>query len=107
MTDISPTDAQINRLVHEKLLGEEYEFSDASRREFKDIPDYCNDRNALPDVYTVLLCAHKHGYFIEELNLYGEVHWHTAWRYIVAHPKVQVIAALKALGKWPADWRTE
>lgn len=74
------------------------------------VPDYCNDRNALLELYKVIdETVHAEWYdFTQEFMRLAVRMWTTeteVCRAMAVEPtRLQVIAALIVLGKWPAEW---
>ncbi len=72
------------------------------------LPDYCTDRNSLPEIYAALLVAGAKAKF---LRYYVAMHRRngavSTWSMITGCPRLQVIAALRALEKWPEEWVVE
>lgn len=71
-------------------------------------PQYHEDRNALAEIWRVVEAANKRGAlvayltapdFAQKLELPVVL-----WNCHIAAPRRVVIAALKALGAWPAEW---
>lgn len=74
------------------------------------IPNYCNDKNALPELLAAVLknstykfasnlpcgSVDEWGRYCVEPDVFVEM--------LAGEHRVIVVAALKALGKWPAEW---
>lgn len=71
--------------------------------------DYCNDRNALPEVYAALEAAGATEKYLMALRRLvddgaAQIAYGQWWAVQTAEPRLQVIAALRALNRWPAEW---
>ncbi len=66
------------------------------------IPDFCEDRNALPEVLEAVVRAGESGAFSEALGYPT-----TALKTLLIPCRQHVIAALKALDKLPDGWDSE
>lgn len=69
-------------------------------------PEYCTDRNALPELWQALTRLRIRTKFWGHLNelIQKQEPRLTSWEYMTADPRHQAIAALKAAGKWPEEW---
>lgn len=78
------------------------------------VPDFCQDRNALPELLAVVsqkITTMR--LFVENLHQ-GHTFQHSTagWKLMCFHmlltpPRDIVIASLKALGRWKAEWDTQ
>jgi hypothetical protein len=69
-----------------------------------DCPDYCNDRNALPELWEKVEEAAKIVRFFQVLAEDCMNSGPSMWHRFTTSPRKHVIAALKALDKWPDEW---
>lgn len=99
---MTPTNDQLNRLAAE-LLGR------------NDIPDFCTDRNALPQLWATVEAAGKRADYLNclQMEVWAQtgVTWDSRtdaeWGAATAESRTVTIAALKALSAWPDDWQEE
>ena len=76
------------------------------------LPEYCTNRNALAEVWSVVKKADKDYEFMHEVFHIADGEWPSSefdavWLAKTVPPRIDVIAALKVLGKWPAEWKLE
>lgn len=79
---------------------------------FHSPPDYCTDRNALPELWAAVEESDKLDAFESEANMLlieqRELRGRTfAIGLLMAPARLHVLAALKALGRWPEEWTEE
>jgi hypothetical protein len=108
-----PTDNQLNGLFHEACgkpicveSGVIYDFPDDVMCY---LPNYCADRNLLPEVLDAVEAAGPHVWknFVRIVVEWTECSLSATYRAMKATPRQQVEAALIALGKWQDDWKEE
>jgi hypothetical protein len=74
-------------------------------------PDYCIDRNTLPEVWQAIEARGQWACYLNYLRHYdprnaerGITHTGTKWHAVTAPCRIRVIAALHALGAWQDEW---
>lgn len=70
---------------------------------WSDIPDYCTDRNALPEVWKAVEEAGHWENFMRVLFGFQRQSYRLAFEALKAEPREHVRAALVCFNKWP--WR--
>ena len=102
-----PSDAKLNAKIAE-VCGR-------SKEDNSPLPDYCNDRNALPEIWGFLEANKKgkiHALFVMTLTKNGVTYttWpalkESLWLLVNAPPRLHVEAALSVLGHWNSRWRS-
>lgn len=80
------------------------------------LPRYCTDRNALPELWEAVEKKERRARFITYLMLNSTANpkhhdsgapYVKAWNAVTSTPKQQTEAALRALDAWPDDWSEE
>jgi hypothetical protein len=107
-----PTNQQINELAAtacgwEPIPEEEDGWTNGREKRWPRPPDYCTDRNALPELWAKVesrpACGQYAG-ILRDLLRDGNDWQVIRFELITASPLLHTIAALKALNQWPDDW---
>jgi hypothetical protein len=121
---MKPTNEELNRVAAEVCGWVYYSnvpgYSDGWRHEESDHAillnypydkplDYCTDRNALPELWRMVTDRTKQAAMIvcilQNIPVSAPPGINTQfWMMMTATPRTIVIAALKAIDKWPAEW---
>lgn len=122
---MKPSDEQLNLLMAQTLgyksAGRTGMFAILVLRPGTDQPvappDFCNDRNALPEIWAIIEQKRVIDTFVRFVTCTGNPYYKDKpmpdcnpsfvvdWLLITAPLRVQVIAALKALREWPHAWQ--
>jgi hypothetical protein len=103
-----PTNQQINELAATAcgwvpVPEEEDGWTNGKEKRWPRPPDFCTDRNALPEL--LMKTKYLEGEFGGILGRLIRPHAHVfLWDALMASPLLVTIAALKALNQWPDDW---
>lgn len=121
----TPTNAELNRAMAESLGWTFYGKTAKSPadsnyamehdgRQLQPWPDYCADRNHLPEIWRAVENRHQYAAYlsyIRDLDSRNREQGVTAtgfqWHVVTAPSRLHVIAALKALGRWETDWEVQ
>jgi hypothetical protein len=123
---MTPTNEQLNRRAAEVLGWEDVVQFGANRGENgikqgtwmgvppgeiyknrRSVPDFCTDRNALPELWAKVDDYSKVSCYLQELSGMPSSTAQEMFEMIAATPRQHTIAALKALDAWPEDWSAE
>jgi len=101
---IRPTDEQLNRAAAE-LCGYSIYYAEA----WATVPNFCTNRNALPELWNVIEANGTSEVFLNSLwhqmqTLHTDYDRFSQWYLATAPPKMHVIAALISCMAWLADW---